>query len=218
MIMRIKTFILIFIIISADTGFLSAQTTKGTFLLAEMTSIDVVGYYAQSSLNLGWTTYKSKNDSGDESDPIKAFSINLIPRVGYFVVDNLVLGLDFDINYARSKRQDSDFIYKSTLFTTGPFIRYYIPTQRLLPFAEINYSIGSNVYKWTDEIGEGGNKNQVQQFGFGIGMGFPLGEKVSFDTLIGYQSHIVKAKENNEDNARDIIGSIGLRLGLTIFL
>ena len=216
--MRYKTLILVFVLIATDAGFLAAQTTKGNFLLAEMTSIDVFGYYSQSSLNLGWTTYKSKNDSGDESDPIRAFSMNLIPRVGYFVADNLVLGLDFDINYSRSKRQDSDVIYKYTLFTTGPFIRYYIPTPKLLPFAEINYSIGSYVYKWTDGTGDGGDKNQVQQFGFGVGMGFPLGEKVSFDTLIGYQSHIIRAKENNEDNARDIIGTIGLKLGLTIFL
>ena len=216
--MRNRTIILVIAFIFTNTGFLSAQTTKGNFLLAQMTSIDVVGYGAQSSMNLGWTTYKSKNDSGDESDPIKAFSINLIPRVGYFVVDNLALGLNFDIDYARSKRRDSDLIYKSTLFTTGPFIRYYIPTLKLLPFAEINYSIGSSGYKWTDEIGEGEGKNQVQQFGFGIGMGFPLGEKVSFDTLVGYQSYIVKAKEDNEDNARDIIGTLGLRLGLTIFL
>jgi hypothetical protein len=74
------------------------------------------------------------------------------------------------------------------------------------------------VYKWTDGTGEGGDKNQAQQFGIGVGMGFPLGEKVSFDTLIGYQSHIIRVKENNEDNARDIIGTIGLNLGLTIFL
>ncbi len=216
--MRNRTLVLVLAFIYTNVGFLTAQTAKGNFLLAEMTSIDVVGYGAQSSINLGWTTYKSKNDSGDESDPIKVFSINLIPRVGYFIVDNLALGLDFNIDFMRSKREDSDYIYKNTQFTTGPFIRYYVPTPKLLPFAEINYSIGSSGYKWTDEIGEGEGKNQVQQYGFGIGMGFPLGEKVSFDTLIGYQSHIIKAKEDNEDNARDIIGTIGLKLGLTIFL
>ena len=46
----------------------------------------------------------------------------------------------------------------------------------------------------------------------------PLGEEVSFDTLLGYQSFILKAKEDNEDNVREIIGTIGLKPGLTIFL
>jgi len=216
--MRNRIIILVITFIFSNTGFLSAQTTKGNFILAEMTRIDVVGYGAQSSMNLGWTTYTSKNDSGDESDPIKAFSINLIPRVGYFVVNNLALGLNFDIDYARSTRRDSDYIYKSTLFTAGPFIRYYFPTPKILPFAEINYSIGSSGYKWTDEIGDGGGKNQVQQFGFGMGIGFPLGEKVTFDTLVGYQLYTVKAKDDNEDNARDIISTLGLKLGLTVFL
>jgi hypothetical protein len=138
--------------------------------------------------------------------------------VGYFVVDNLAVGIDFNIDYARSKREDSDYTYTNTQFTAGPFVRYYLPSKKFLPFAEANYSIGSGGYKWTTDNDENEYKNQIQQFGFGIGMGFPLGEKASFDTLIGYQSHIIKAKEDNEDNARDIIGAIGIRLGLTIFL
>jgi len=103
--------------------------------------------------------------------------------------------LDISIDYSRSKRVDSDNITKYTQLTTGPFLRYYVPAKRFLPFAEANYSIGSSGYKWTSNNDENEHKLQVQQYGFGIGMGFPLGEKATFYTLVGYQSHIIKSKE-----------------------
>ena len=37
------------------------------------------------NMNLGWSTFKLKSDSGNEdnSDPNKEFSLNLTPRIGY---------------------------------------------------------------------------------------------------------------------------------------
>ncbi len=105
-----------------------------------------------------------------------------------------------------------------TRFGAGPFLRYYIPSQKLLPFAEASYSIGSSKTAWEYDNFDGERTTKVQQYGFGIGLGVPLGEKVSFDTLIGYQSYIYKEKEDNEDNLRYIVGTIGLKLGLTVIL
>jgi len=216
--MRNRTLTIVIALFLTNAGFLSAQTNQGKFLLAEMSNIDFIGAGTRSTMNFGWITYKAKSDAGEEDNPVKAFSLSLIPRVGYFVVNNLAVGLDISIDYSRSKRMNSDIITKYTQLTTGPFLRYYVPTKKFLPFAEANYSIGSSGYKWTSDNADNEHKYQVQQYGFGVGMGFPLGEKVSFDTLVGYQSHILKSKEDNEDNSRDIIGTIGLKLGLTIFL
>ncbi len=52
----------------------------------------------------------------------------------------------------------------------------------------------------------------------GIGVAIPLGEKASFDALVGYHSTIYKDKEDNENNSRNIVGTVGLKLGFTIFL
>ena len=55
-------------------------------------------------------------------------------------------------------------------------------------------------------------------FGGGIGLAAPLGEKVTFDIMAGYDSLTVKDKEDNDDNYRTVIGTLGLKIGFTILL
>jgi len=218
--MKNRTLILVIALMFSTSGILSAQTNKGKFLLGELSTIDLTFAGTPTSMTLGWSTYKSKSDSGNEdnSDRPKEFSINLTPKFGYFVINNLVVGLDISIGYNHANSHDGDIISKTTEFGVGPFLRYYIPTQKILPFAEVNYSIGSGnrSSEYFNENYE--HKYQIQQYCFGVGMGIPLGEKVSFDTLVGYHSYIWKSKEDNEDNTRDIIITIGLKFGVTVLL
>jgi hypothetical protein len=219
--MRNKIFIITITLMLVGSGSLSAQTSKGKFLIGELSTIDLSGADTPTKMNLGWSTFKQKSNSGgeDNSDSDKEFSLNLSPRVGYFIINNLAVGLDFTLAYAHLKSiSGGEYISNKTRFGAGPFVRYYIPTQKLQPFAEASYSIGSSKYKWEYDTLDGERITKVQQYSFGIGLGIPLGEKVSFDTLIGYQSYIFKEKEDNEDNVRFIVGTIGLKLGLTIYL
>lgn len=218
--MRNRILIIVLVTAISSSGILSGQTTKGNILLGEFSSVMLTGTGNPTNMNLGWSTYKQKSDSGDEdnSDPDKEFSLNLTPRVGYFVINNLALGLDFTLGYTHSKSAGGNYVSSIIRTGTGPFIRYYIPTQKILPFLEANYSIGSSKQMWEYDSFDGEYLTKVQQYGFGIGLGCPIGEKVSFDTLIGYQSHIYKEKEDNEDNERSIIGTLGLKIGLTVFL
>jgi hypothetical protein len=219
-IMRNRTLIIAIALILVSSGILTAQTTKGKFLIGEFSNITLTGTGNPMNMNLGWSTFKLKSDSGNEdnSDPNKEFSLNLTPRIGYFVINNLAFGLDFTIAYTHSKRNGGRYISNITNFGTGPFLRYYIPSQKLLPFAEASYSIGSSKTAWEYDDFDDERTTKVQQYGFGIGLGVPLGEKVSFDSFIGYQSYIYKEKEDNEDNLRYIAGTIGLKLGLTVIL
>lgn len=218
--MRNKISIITLALILVSSGLLSAQTTKGKFLIGEFTNVSLTGNGTRTSMNLGWSTHKTKSDSRDDdnSDPGKEFSLNLTPRVGYFVIDNLAVGLDITLAYTHTKGNNGQYVSNTTRFGTGPFLRYYIPTQKLLPFAEANYSIGSDKNVWEYDSSDGERIIKVQQYGFGIGLGVPLGEKISFDMLIGYQSYIYKEKEDNEDNLRFIVGTIGLKLGITVIL
>jgi len=219
--MRNRALIFLTAVIFVSGGSLKAQTNQGKFILGELSNVEIFGSGSVTTMNLGMTTFKVKSDTGNEdnSDPDKQFSMNFIPRFGYFVLNNFAVGLDLSLTYSHSNQNSGVYIYNRTQFSAGPFIRYYIPTPKLLPFAEINYSIGSGGYKsyYNDEL-SGESKYQVQLYGIGIGLGVPLGEKVSFDTKVGYQSFILKAKEDNENNVREIIGTIGLKIGLTIFL
>ena len=201
-------------------GNIRAQTNQGQFLIGELSSINLSWNGIPNTMNIGLSTFKTKSDSGNEdnSNPDKEFSISLTPKVGYFLIDNLAVGLEFTVGYSHANSGNGDYISNSTRTGVGPFIRYYVPVKNILTFTEAYYSYGSMNNRW-DYTGDTGEHDyQVQQYGIGIGLGIPLGDKVSFDALLGYQSYIYKAKEDNENNERSIIGTYGLKLGLTVFL
>jgi len=218
--MRSIKAILICALILLNSGFIFAQTTKGTFLLGELSIIDLTSNGTPTTMNVGISTFKTKSDSGNEdnSDPNKEFSINLTPKLGYFILNNFAVGLDFTLAYSHTNIRSGDYIVNQTRTGIGPFVRYYIPIKSILLFSEANYAYGSSINRWeyhddTDEHGY-----QIQYYGLGLGLGIPIGNSVSFDALLGYQAYNYKAKEGNEDNVRTIVGTIGLKLGLTVFL
>ena len=219
--MKKKALILTLAIISVNCIILSAQTGKGKFLIGELTSFKEFGTDKIGLMAIGFTSSQSKSDPDRDDNSVKnnTFSINLLPRVGYFVIDNLALGLDFVI-FSSFRRTSNDAAkFNLALFSVGPFVRYYIPTKKVLPFAEINYSIGSEKLVSRTELNgeERTFKYAVKFYGLGLGVAIPLGEKVSFDALVGYQNYINKFRED-ETNNRIVAGTVGLKLGFTVFL
>lgn len=215
----ITTFLALSIVLFSNS-LLSAQTVKGAFLLGEFTSINLTGEGTPLNMNVGWSTFKQKSNSVNEAyiNPDKRFAISLTPRLGYFVINNLAAGLDFTIDYTHTVAMSGDYVSNMTRFGAGPFLRFYVPAKKLLPFAEASYSIGSRKTKWDYLTYDDERSAMLQQWGLGLGLGIPLGEKVSFDALVGYHSYISKDKELNEANNRSIVGTIGIKLGLTVFL
>lgn len=216
--MKAKTAILALSLIFLGNMLLSAQTGKGALLIGESVTVNLGGITLPTTLNLGWGTYTTKSDTDEDYSSSKRFSLNISPKLGYFVVNNLAVGIDFGIVNSKYKSDNADYIWKYNQFTAGPFLRYYIPTQKILPYVEVSYGIGSSKHKTENNSDENVTKYRNQQYGFGIGMGVPLGEKVTFDTLLGYQSFMFKAKEDNEDNLRSIVGTFGLKFGVTVLL
>lgn len=206
---------LIILLISLEA---SAQTSKGKFLLGGFTHLTQPGS-SYTSANIGYSTIKSKDDSGDDDDYQDIiFSLNFAPKAGYFLIDNLALGVDFNLTSSFNKTTNTEYKSRTTIISAGPFVRYYIPTKKVLPFAEAMYSFGSAISSSEWEEDETSVKYSVQLYSLGIGVAIPFGEKVSFDALVGYHSTTYKAKEDNENNRRDIAGTVGLKLGFTIFL
>jgi hypothetical protein len=73
--------------------------------------------------------------------------------------------------------------------------------------------------KYDPSDGEGNeSKSGITSFGGGLGVAIPMGEKVSFDLMAGYNSFTIKDKEDNPDDERIVLGTFGIKLGITIFL
>ena len=210
-------------LIAISIGFLNAQTNQGKFIVG-VSSTNSFLSSGPDILKLGYTTTKSKSDADgfEESEPDKSFSINFLPKVGYFVIDNLAIGLDLYVGLSTHKfGEDRDKI-SQTLLGVGPFVRYYIPTSKVLPFFELSGSFGmmNNKVDFSDNTNQEDyeSKSSVTGFGGGIGLAVPLGEKVTFDVLAGYYTSTHKQKEDNEDNDRDVFGTLGLKLGFIVLL
>ena len=214
-----KKVLLIIAFCFLNLTFLRAQTNKGKVLLGVSSTLSLAGT-GSDLMTLGYTTMKSKSDADgyEDSDPSKTISFNLLPKVGYFVIDNLAVGLDVNMALSSEKYGDSSDKYITNMLSIGPFIRYYITTEKVLPFFEVGGTFGSVTNKYKSGSNDHKNKSSVTSFGAGAGIAIPIGDRVTFDVLAGYSSLTVKDKEDNDDNYRTVIGTIGLKLGIIVFL
>jgi len=215
-----KLTLLSIITIVINLGLVKAQTNQGRILIGASSAVSLTGMPS----GLGGISYSSIQQKSDkegfqEPDTETWLSFNLMPKVGYFIIDNLVAGLDF--NFALDSKEYSGTTRSQSAFAVGPFVRYYIPTPKVKPFFELNSSFGA-IYDKTeydnDFRDDSESENGLMSIGGGAGIAVPLGKRVMFDALAGYTSLTTEALENNEDNRRVVFNTYGIELGFTIML
>lgn len=196
-----------------------AQTQQGKIMVGVSSALSLTGT-GSNLMSFGYSTTKYKsNASGYTSPPSdKVTSFNLLPRIGYFALENLAIGLDVNFIYSKSEYAgyySNNQTVTSTLFGAGPFVRYYIPVGKVLPFLEGDGVFGGVSSKMNNNSA---NKSSFLALSGGVGIAASLGDKVTFDAMVGYNSLVVKATQNNPDNEREVTGTIGLKLGFTVYL
>lgn len=217
-----KKLTLFIIILFLTTNLLQAQTNKGNMLIGVSTTLSLTNN-ASNIITLGYSSSKVKSDNPDfeDDDAInKTKTINFSPRVGVFIVDNLAIGVDLSLAYQKQEiKQYDEYVQETNLYGAGPFIRYYIPTNRIKPFIEIN-SLIAQVNTKSEMSSWGNDESTFSAYGIGagIGMAIPIGTKATFDLLAGYNNHTVKENEDNEDNYRTVTNSLSLKFGFNVFL
>jgi len=199
-------------------GLLTAQSNKGNTLVGISSSLNLVGS-STDVMTLGFSSIKQKsNASGfSEPEPDKMTSFNVLPKVGYFIIDDLAIGLDLSYSLAVSKNGETNSKSTYSLFGAGPFVRYYLPAAKVLPYFELNSIFGISKSKYESDNSDNESTSSLTSLGGAVGIAAPLGDKVTFDVSLGYNSLIIKEKEDNPDNDRTVVGTVGLKLGFTIF-
>lgn len=157
------------------------QTEKGSLLLG-----------GNGSLSL-----KSSRNSGFDSHKI----ININPNFGYFIKDNLVIGIKTPL-YLEG--------YNSDIFSFGfginAFSRYYFAkTEKTSFFGSANY--GLNTYQ-----SEGFSSHKMNEYSAGIGLGFTyfLTKSIGFETELQYDYSKNFDNRYGEDN-------FGMNFGFQIY-
>jgi hypothetical protein len=197
------------------------QLEKGNIMLGVTSSASMEGSWGSDLMSLGimHTKYTSGSDSYNEH---KARSFSLIPKGGYFIIDNLSAGLE--ALYTRSSFQhvDSEGKWTATSFAIGPWVRYYYPLEKVYPFAELEVMAGTCVEK----VPTSGPEPDVYRYslfstGLSLGVAVPLGDMVTFDIMAGYMRSVWRDKndmEGEESDFSEIYSGAVIRMGFIVFL
>ena len=103
----------------------------------------------------------------DEGEGPSSIQLSISPKIGYFVQDELAVGIGLDYTFSEvrepneDRRTDSDLLF-------GPFARYYLPVgEDVAVFLEANFGFGNA----TDNLNIGGETRNISTNIFATGFG-----------------------------------------------
>jgi opacity protein-like surface antigen len=185
-----KTLILFTVLCIVTVTMSFAQTHMGQWMLGISSRYGInpigAGITLPDMMTIGYSTIKTKSNAGSDSEATKFTCLNLMPKAGYFVIDNLAVGLDLQMGISSLKYPDDDKDF-GTVFSAGPFVRYYFPSGKILPYIEGGGTFGSveTKYEYGNETHE--SKSSMNTWSLGAGITKSLSEKVALDFMLGYR-------------------------------
>ncbi|AQS92779.1 hypothetical protein BXQ17_01300 [Polaribacter sp. BM10] len=186
---------------------INAQTEKGSFMIG-----------ASSNLNFGSAKIWSEND-GYNSGDTKATNFSIAPKVGYFIIDNFVIGTELGLSYSKSSYENGSDSYKNNSFVFTPFLKNYFLKGEFKPFIEAKVSFGKNKsennyydafdsYNYTDE-------SNIFGYEFGAGIAYFINDTISVEFSLKYNK--TKNDTTNGDYTYHV-SSFNSSIGFGIFL
>lgn len=191
-----------------------AQLAKGNLMFGATSTLAMGGGWGSDLMSLVFLKTKDKYGSETEDD-YTTTAWNILPRAGYFIMDDLVAGLEVVASGYVEKDVDDDDTWKESLIAAGPFVRYYYPLESIYPFAEIEALFGTENDAWMGDD----DKSGVFLFSISLGAAVPIGDKVSFDFQAGY-TNVTQSWDDVEtgDDYKAISGGLAIRVGFSVFL
>jgi len=210
--MKTKSILALLFALSSAT--LYGQLTKGSIFI-------------QGSSSIGFSSEKySYISGGTTTESSKTTDFGLSPKVGYFVIDNLPVGLVMNIDLSKTKSIANDDESSNNSFTIGPFARYYfLPQEKLMPMGEVYIGFGSSKYKSKYSSYNSEDKYGLFQFSVGAGASYFITEQIAFDMLIAYKTskYTLKSetsssgvKSTSSTDSSDKYTGIGINIGIVV--
>ncbi|RYC66912.1 outer membrane beta-barrel protein [Spirosoma sordidisoli] len=161
---------------------------------------------------------------GEKPYRITNFSVSVLPSAGYFVADNLVVGLSVPVNYQHYQTRfatvgNTQYSITNTQLGLAPFVRYYVGSARLRPFIDATVGYTQQWYRARNLNGVSENLYKQGSFAYGgsIGAAYFINNTVSLDASLGYRKNNVVNTSLVSTGYREP-GTIGLNVGFRIFL
>lgn len=168
---------LLFFLLAAAGIKATAQTEQGNFLAGGNVQLNTSGHNTQVAIS---------------------------PTVGYFFVDNFAGGAILDFSHTKSGV--SPDVARSTTFSIGPFIRYYVGNANIHPFLQGDVEFSTSKIR----AGTESTKLTGTTFFVGPGLALFLNRNVALEALAGY-SHTAYAHQTGS-------GGFAFKLGFQVYL
>jgi outer membrane protein len=168
----------------------NAQTEMGNFLLNSSSDMEFAVY-----------SLKVKDSySNDDAGKLSMFGFN--SGAGYFIANNLALGLQFTLTHKSEKEDGDEFTELTRMFL--PFARLYFGSKNMKPFVQAAYGTGLN--RTSEHYTE---EEYITGYEIDGGLAFFLSKNISIDFLVGYGS-LTLENDDSKTSGRGIGGSIGI--------
>ena len=181
-----------------------SQLNKGTWLVGGNGSFNS----SQQEQN-----FTPQNTGVETTYLYKDRNLNISAKVGYFIIDKLVVGIT--PTYIYTKHIGIGIVEgggnQSNEFLVGPFVRYYFLNKEK-PYnlvSEISYQFGS-----TNQIGE--TKGTLNDFSFLVGPEIFFNSSAGIELLVGYSS--INEKLFNDNNFSSKNNGFQVAVGFQIHL
>ena len=188
-------------------GAMHAQTEKGSWVVSGKTGL------AFNSVNTKYTV------QGKDFDGPKVNNFNITPSVGYFVMDDLAIGLDLGFTSTKTTFKNEtvgvNYEEKTSLFTLLPNATYYFATgSNFRPY--LGAGVGYGSLTSTDFYNEKATTKGGLAWGAKGGFVYLLNSTVGLDLGVGYNDFTTKDTVEGTEIKSNASG-IGVNAGISVF-
>jgi hypothetical protein len=152
---------------------------------------------------VGFSTAKSNvslnsRDLEEEGEGNSGIQFNIAPKIGYFVIDNLALGLGMDYTFSRVKEPNQDETTDADLLF-GPFGRFFLPLDDDISlFVEGTFGYGNS----SDDLQVGTARQRINTniVALGVGPGLSVYSNSGFGIEAVLKYNFARSKFDTEVN------------------
>lgn len=179
------------------TNFAFSQTDKGRFLIG-----------AGSKLEFN----NIETDFGG-SENISSSELTFAPRIGYFVIDNLNIGIMLPITYQSQEYDEED---RSVLsLAIAPYVQYYFLEDNFKPFIYGSLGVGTSSIESSTFYGNNGADANMFLYELGAGCSYFINRYVAIEAALGYHNETYDYDENVDETT---MSGIRFEIGFSVLL
>lgn len=163
---------------------------------------------------IGFSTATHKAEVNNTTSTLgKSTTFTFNPKAGYFIIDNLAVGLGFDIASETLKPEGTSGKSGNSDFALGPFVRYYLQPG---VFFQGAVSFGGHTDKAINGNTTTTTKYNAFNWDLGVGYAYFLNDYVAIEPMVLYGMQTLKGKEDNSGKLKT--SGLSVNLGFQIYL